>query len=118
MRFHSTVEEMLKDVVYVVEASSFEQLCLWQQWYQAGSAKWVDDNSGYIPTVGYIEGRPICISISRATVNGKDIAFFHATSQAVDWIQIGTWLKKNCPKSIEGNGYFNYVDAGNFHCAV
>lgn len=105
------IKTYLEDVVASVEATSFEQYKLWQEMVALyGSDYFVSTNFGYLSTVGYINDRPICISLNTAIVNGKKILFWYATSQVVDYIQIEKWLLKNLPKSaFRGDDSGDYI---------
>ena len=104
----------LDDVVGVVEANSFERMCLWKE-YKANGKTWVQNLSGCGINVGYITAqRPVFISLTTAVVDGHKILFVEPTSISVDHGMIGIWLKSNVPSAIKENGYLNVVDAGNF----
>lgn len=105
------MEELLKDVVGIVEATSFETMSLWQKYKDS----WIQNNGGYLPTVGMIDGRPVVLSLFVNVVNGHKLLFIEATSQVVDWHMIEQWLTTNVPSAVRNDGYLNKVDAMNFH---
>lgn len=113
----SYLTEFLAGVIGVVEATSFEKHCLWQQEHQERGRQWKQNLSGYIPQIGELDGRPICVSLFTAVVDDHKILFIEATSQLVDHRMIEEWLKKNLPASaLKDDGkHINHVNASNFH---
>lgn len=116
------MKEFLEGVVGVVEANSFETLCLWQKHTDGGkrnSDTWVQHLSGPLVTVGHMDTSdkryPVCISLFINEVNGRKILFLEATSIVVNWDMISTWLIENLPKTaFRDNGYINKTNAMNF----
>lgn len=106
-------EGLLKDVVGVCEATSFEKLCLWQEY--KSESDWIDFIGGYGVTVGRLHGHPVVISITAATINGRKILFIEDTSRVVDHAIIEDWLNANLPKSAWNGEFYNRSDAMNFH---
>ncbi|QNG62650.1 hypothetical protein B1VFA_049 [Rhizobium phage B1VFA] len=107
------VKTYLEGVVGVVEANSFETMCLWERW-KANGKSWVSTGHGYGPTVGRLADMPVCISILTATVEGQKILFIDPMSQVVDHRMIEAWLKENVPSALRKDGYLNKTDAMNF----
>lgn len=106
--------EFLNGVIGVVDANSYERLCLWQEWQKPGKS-WKENTSGFLETVGHLDGRPVCVSMFTATVDGHRLLFLDATSQVVDHKMIDEWLQRTMPQSaFRDNGYVNRVDAMNF----
>lgn len=114
--------ERYKDVTVIVEATSYETLCLWEKWHQQKGYTWIQDMSGPLITVGWIQDRPVCIAPLVHIVNGRHIMFVEATSTLVDWDMIEYWLKENVPNACTrkggGNLHLNKENAQNFHCLV
>ena len=109
------LNDLLKDVHGVVEANSFEALCLWQNAKDSGHS-WVSAPSGLGKKVGEFYGKPVFISLLSSEVRGKKILFVDATSQVVDHEMIEIWLQTNLPKSaMKSDGKFRKTDAMNFH---
>lgn len=107
------------DVTGIVEATSFETLCLWEKWHQQKGYTWTESTRGPLITIGQIDSRPICIAPLIHVVNGRKIMFLETTSQVVDWAMIEDWLTKNVPSACTTNGkYLNIVSAQNFHTLV
>jgi len=109
--------ERYKDVTAIVEATSYESMCLWEKWHQQKGHTWIQSTGGPLITVGYINERPVCIAPMVHTVNGRQIMFLEATSELVDWKMIEDWLFKNVINARNGTTV-NKVDAQNFHNIV
>ena len=109
-------KQFLADVVGIVEATNYEYHCLWKEYCEKGSYTWVENLSGYGPTIGYVDSRPIVVSLSTAVVDGHKILFVDPCSLLVDWKMIDEWLIKNLPASAmqDGGQWLNKVDAMNF----
>lgn len=98
--FRDEDSEYFKDVVYLVEANSYEKLMLWGEYYDSPTAErahcfttWEQESSGWGITVGFIEDMPVCVSISYAKLNGKRVMFYTDTSTVVDHRMIEKWLR-------------------------
>lgn len=111
------MKEFLKDVVGVVEASSYETSCLWKRNQEGREYSWVQGLGGRGAVVGFLYERPVCISLFINIINGHQILFLDPTSALVDWDMIEKWLEENLPKSAfrEGTDYVNKVNAQNFY---
>jgi hypothetical protein len=110
--------DFLDGVVGVVDANSYESLCLWRENQElAIPLSWVQNNSGLMETVGHIDGRPVCLSLLTTRVGSRKLLFIEATSQIVDNRMIDEWLLKNLPKSAfrSDNKYINRTNAMNFN---
>jgi hypothetical protein len=105
------MKEFLKDVTGVIEATNFEQYCLWKEY----KIVWVENLSGYAPVIGMLDESPVCISLSTAIVKGKKLLFIDPISRVVDYKMIDKWIKKNIPKTAYINGILNKTDPMNFH---
>jgi hypothetical protein len=105
---------------FLVEATSFEQLTLWRDHASQSPRKrdnavqWEQLNDGVLQHVGFIAERPICLSLLWARLNGHLVLFHHATSSAVDYEVINTWLERYCPAP-KHDGRKPSCDAQNFH---
>jgi len=109
------IKKFLEGIVGAVEASSFEELCIWQEYTQELNYSWKQNCSGYLEYVGLFHSRPICINLRTSVVNGHKILFWEATSQLVDYKMIDKWMEKNLPKSARhSDGRLNKTDAMNF----
>lgn len=106
--------EFLEGVIGVIEANSFEKLCLWQE--RGSKAAWKENPAGYSEVIGYLDDMPVCISLFTITVDGHKLLFFDPTSQVVDHRMIDQWLEENLPKSaFKTDGWINKTNAMNFH---
>ena len=111
----SPLYRAMQGTVFAVEANTFEQRILYGAYKD--EVRWVGDNSGYLPTIGHIDDRPVCVSLFWVEIDGKRVLFYHPTSQAVDHKLIEEWLDANMPLN-EYNGRKTRCDADNFHMCV
>lgn len=117
-------QESLKQAEYVVEATNTEQHLLWNKWFYRPDPsfpkiEWEEITIDTGATVGELDGRPICLSIRFARINGVLVLFWHPTSQVVDYVQVDAWLKANVPAytATTKGGRHPRCDAANFgHC--
>lgn len=110
--------EFLAGVVGVVEANSYEKLCLWEENHRRRAMPWVQRMDGLMVVVGNIDDRPVCITLTTADVGGHKILFIDPTSQVVDHAMIEKWLLDTLPASARqpnNANYLNKADAMNFH---
>lgn len=98
-----TLEQKLLKTKGIIEATSFECLCL----YKEHEKDWIQDNGGIVIQVGELDNMPVNISIFWNTVNGAYLLFWEAISQVVDHRMIDKWFGKNLPN-------IKRVDAMNF----
>lgn len=125
------IKSLLDGIAFVVEATSYEQLSLWQQWSteaQKGDLAWTPpkrlrtnfvawegDRAGWMVEVGKVNGAPVCISMMGATLDGVRVLFYEATSRVVDWGMIEAWFKENCWPRWDSGTRRAHCDAMNFH---
>ena len=116
-----TSESRLTRTLFIVEASSFEQLCLWSE-HAADSAsrrftprQWEQLNPGWSVTVGNIGARPVCLSANWARIDGQLVMFWEATSEVVDYAQIKKWLSRHFNGKWDHGTRDATADAMNFH---
>ena len=88
-----TLEETLPRVEYIIEASSFEQQCLWEKYHQEVS--WEQIPSGHGKTVGFVDNRTVFMSFLYANINGVLVLFWHLTSEVCDYRIAEEFLLKN-----------------------
>lgn len=118
----------------IVEASSEEYQQLWQQYASESFIKewrvdkqglplerwspsdlhWVSQGNGWGQTVSKILDMPVCISLRFATIEGRRVCFWEATSQLVYYPDIAKWFAKNVPN----HDKVETSDATNFHNIV
>ena len=116
------IVRFMEGVIGCVEANSFEQHCLWKEnhYMEDGNRskrEWKDNSSGTGETVGYVDERPVSISLRTAIIDGQKILFYYPTSNVIDHKMICEWLLLNLPDTAKGNypGGYNTTDATNFH---
>lgn len=98
-------EDFNDKVVYIVEATSFERLCLWQKHKEI----WGEGtNGGPFVTIGHLDNRPICITLSIDLINNQPVLFYECTSQLADYKMVDQYIKDNYPN-------VKTTDAMNFH---
>lgn len=105
------ITEFLEGVVGVVEANSYESLCLWQKYHESRS--WNSGTFGYGVTVGTIGDMSVCLSLLATVIDGHKILFYHPTSQVVDHRMVREWLGTYMPKSAWEGDWLNHADAQN-----
>lgn len=99
----------------LVEATTNERHQIWSRNNASNICTWVENNSGYGVQVGSLAGRPVCISINKAKLDGQDVIFWHATSEAVDYRLINGWWERNAPDTArDGFGNIRTADASNW----
>jgi hypothetical protein len=112
-------EEMtdyLSGVVGVVEANSYEMLCLFNEYTNELKKPWKQNSFGLGENVGEFGGMPVFVSLLTAEVDGHKILFIDPTSQVVDHRMVEKWLAETLPASAKlDSGRVNKTDAMNFH---
>jgi hypothetical protein len=112
------------DTFFVVEADTFAQHALWRQHAkdapqnandQSQKVAWRSDSLGVLLTLGELDGRPVCVSFTWATLNGKRVLFYNATSEVVDHKLVGEWLQAHCNPKWDNGQRRAHCDAQNFH---
>ena len=100
-------EELLNNTKYMVEANSFESLCLWERWNE--KVEWESLSMGYgVSTEGGF------ISLLWKKINGQLVLFWEATSEKVDYRVVEDWLLKNTKVQLP----HGRTNAMNFHIIV
>ena len=122
---NDTAENRLKRTVFIVEANSFECLCLWRDHAKQNrdprpdmtQQDWEQINSGWMVTVGKVGKRPVCIDVRWYKIDGCLVMFYDACSQVVDHRQVEAWLRKNFTNKYDNDTRWAQCDAMNFgHC--
>lgn len=104
----------------LVEATDFERHALWER-YWSRRMDWDSDGIGYGHQIGELytslepdtsevalpKARPIFLTFMFATIKGKRICFWNASSQLVDHQMVEEWLKTNLRYEVK-------TDANNF----
>ena len=113
------VDPRFKDTEYVVEADDFAMQCLWEKFSTQSmfrtplnTYRWEQDCRGWMDTVDWLNKMPVVICVYWYKINGHLIAFYHPTSQVVDWNMLREYMEKYCkPKH---NGSVSHCNATNF----
>lgn len=115
-----TAESRLKETLFCVQATSFEQHELWSRWCVENTEatrpvfeKW-EQLGGWGVVVGELDGRPVCVSMDWVRMSGHCVMFWEAVSQVVDSLQVEAWFAKHFTRTWDG-GRRAMTDAGNFH---
>ncbi len=98
-----------------VEATGYESLSLWQHHSSQSDRpkgykphQWVQDSLGFLQTVGTLADMPVAVSVFWATVDGKLVLFYEATSRVVDHEMVDEWIKKNTPTAVIRTNAMNF----------
>ncbi len=111
-------EIKFSSTVFFIEASSFEQFCLWKENHQ--KIPWKEDCAGNWQIIGYIDKKkkkPVCVSFSFAELFEQRVCFYCATSRYVDHSMVRDWIIKNYPIKYDTTRTA-MTDAMNFHHAI
>lgn len=106
--------EFCEGAIGVLEANSFETMCLWERAQNAGR-NWKSAGMGYGAVVGQLDGRDVFISITSAVMYDQKFIIIDPTSVVVDWKLIDEWLVLNMPASVMKDGRLNKTNAMNCH---
>ncbi len=120
-------ENRLKSTFFVVEATSFEQFCCWQNYANTSShplnkektLNWnqYKGGSGWLITVGKLNKMPCCISVTWCVIEGQLIMFWYNCSQVTDSRKSEKWLNKHFKGKYDSDTRRAECDANNFtHC--
>lgn len=114
-------EDRLAHTLFIVEATKFEQQCLWEEhaedspYKRLKSRRWEDLNPGYMVQIGELDSCPIYVCMSWARIDGQMIMFWETTSQIVDTTQVELWLSKHFTGKWDKGTRPAETDAMNFH---
>lgn len=114
-----------------VEATSFEQNCLWHMFAREAADitsfryskttdfyqlfTWKNDNQGLLATIGQREDRPIAVEFMSAIIGNVGVIFWTPSSELVDHAMILQFLRLASDKCVEmNNSRPIFVDAPNF----
>jgi hypothetical protein len=79
------------DCKFLVEANSFEKLCLWREFHAA--VPWEQDCLGFSIQVGETDGRPVMVCFTFVKVNGTRVCFYDCPSEVVDYKMVDDFLR-------------------------
>ncbi len=113
--------DVFKDVTYIVEANTFEQLELWSAWHDKPrygiSVNWEQVYRGVGVTIGTVDKRPVAVSVTYALIEGQRVMFYYGCSQLVDHQMIDDWVTHYAGSIRDPDGRWSHCDAQNFsHC--
>ena len=100
-------DKRFEDVVFMVEANSFETLMLWDKNSECEKhlkVNWVEDTISYNKIIGHMRSYdkltiyPVVVLCFFAELNGKRVVFYESTSWVVDHEMIKAWMKCQCPE--------------------
>nr|QYA18542.1 hypothetical protein KOM_12_273 [Clandestinovirus] len=110
--------EFVKGASYVVEASPYESLSLYEKFLdhpQYDSKKWDSQTLGLITFVGQLGNKPVAVQLNTKIINGKKVVFYYPSGTTADWTLIEDWFDKHCNPTF--NGRKCRTDASSFiHC--
>ena len=87
------------DVVVLI-SSGYDRAGIYKDLTNDGYS-YKQDFGGYLETIGYIEGRPICVLPLIHNIGGVNVLHVEATSQLIDWKMINDWVKNLVPKGTD-----------------
>lgn len=111
------MRKFLDGVQAVVDiGDSYSHHMLWHEYhYTRSHFTWEENNIGLMEIVGQLADMPVCISLSKARVDGILVLFVEPTSMVVDHRLIDKWYKETLPPTaFRKDGYPNKTDAMNF----
>lgn len=118
----------LKDVEWLIEATSEERFNLWKDYHNDPKYDWKEVGSGY----GYeiinlkIEGSdkiqsevlPVWVEFSFAIINGHKICFYTSNSRLVHHGYIESFLTTYFQRTHDNYTRWNHTDSTNFHNCI
>jgi hypothetical protein len=115
--------ELFEGVEFLVNASDTEKHFLWEMYHYKPRFEgqhikdWKQISMGHGITIGHCDGRPVCVSIFYAILDGHKVAFYDGTSQVVDHKMVEQWLKHHTLEKCRwDNGTrWAHTNAMNFH---
>lgn len=123
MSIKSDIEDYFKDVVFTVDANSFEQHALWMMYHYKDVGygqvlRWEEESRGHGITIGHVKDMPVVLSLNYARIEGRRVCFFYGCSQVVDYRMVDKWMDDRTGDIRCDNGYRPATcDAMNFsHC--
>jgi hypothetical protein len=120
-------ETRLKSTGFIVEANSFEVMCLWRENAKDSTQpprdkcprqNWEQLNDGWLVTVGKDNRRPVNISVRWFKIDGVLVCFWEAVSRIVNHKLIDEWFKKHFTGTYDNGSRRASTDANNFHLCI
>lgn len=117
--FSEEHKDKFKDVVFAIEATSFEQLSLWQLNEKSKYIKsWEQRFQGWTIVIGHVGNMPVAVCLTYAKLNGHKVVFYEATSEIVDHDMVRKWIdhynpnQSNHANAMNFGQCYSYVGAG------
>lgn len=107
------VRENMKDVVFVVEATSFEKSCLYLQ-QREKSMSWTGEVSAVFVALGTVHDREVAAKLSWVLVNQRRVMFVEPLSELFDHSMLKAWLDKYCSPRYQHDLHVARNTAGQF----
>lgn len=114
------VDQYIQQTRVVVQATSTEQHDCWARtssdscWHCTPKdfprMTWEQLNPAELRTIGHIQNRPICVSMTWARINGIVCCFWDGTSELVDYKMIEKYVRKLFVKSVSFTDVNNIRD--------
>lgn len=101
------IDPRFEKTTYIVEADSFAQLKLWEEFNQR--VVWKQDCKGLYQQVGSFDDMPVNISCNWNILDGYHILFWEAISQVVDYRMVDKFFDW-----VFGENFQNKTNAMNF----
>jgi hypothetical protein len=102
---------------FVVEATSCEQLAIWDDWHE--KMGWAQDGMGRGETIGFLSlargKRPVILSVSWNVLDGHRVMFWHICSRYADTKMVDEWLCKYVAPRWDNGTRLAHTNAMNFH---
>lgn len=116
MRFdHLPLEDKLKRVDYIIEATSTEKFYMWKEYHE--KYQWEEVMSGHSIQIGSIKKRPVWMTFRFAIIDKKIALFYCSESQLTDWKMVDEWLDKHCmPMNGTRKAKTDAMNFGSFLC--
>jgi len=114
------VKTKLKETIFLVEATSNEWHVLWSRWCKESKECWEpvikkwEQLGGWLLTIGHLEDRPVCVSLTFDRLDGFLVCSWEATSEVVDYKMINEWFDKHY-SSVTRDGRRARCNFANFH---
>ena len=115
--FNEDDAALFKDVIFYVEANSYERHTLWERFFSNPDphckvTSWEQITRGQLITIGVCDSNPVCVDISWAVIEGYMVMFYYGCSRVVDHDIIEKWFEHFVP-----HYHARHCDAMNFtHC--
>lgn len=122
MSDEETFRMKLGDTVFIVDANSYEHLCLWRESAKQADrplidnpVDWRQDNAGHMLTLGHLDGMPVTLLLRWDIIDGCRVMFIDSPSAITDSRMVDRWLEENCKPPTYDGGRPARTDAMNFH---